>query len=83
MHIDKVINHARHMEYMSGIGRDNVRKLHTSEFFTPTDLVREILSATEVEKFKDPKSIWIDNSCGDGQFLSEVLIRKIENGIDF
>ena len=25
----------------------------------------------------------MDNSCGDGQFLSEVLIRKIENGIDF
>ena len=26
---------------------------------------------------------FLDNSCGDGQFLSEVLIRKLENGIDF
>lgn len=83
MHIEKVINHARHMQYMSGVDRDALRKIHTSEFFTPTDLVQEVLSTTDVEKFKDPTSIWIDNSCGDGQFLSEVLIRKVENGIDF
>jgi hypothetical protein len=25
----------------------------------------------------------LDNSCGDGQFLSEVLIRKLENGSTF
>ena len=29
------------------------------------------------------KRTFIDNSCGDGQFLSEVLIRKLESGIDF
>ena len=32
--------------------------------------------------FKDSKT-FIDNSCGDGQFLGEILIRKVENGIDF
>ncbi len=83
MHIDKVISHARHMEYMSGVERDAIRKLHTSEFFTPTDLVKEVLAATDTERLKDPESIWIDNSCGDGQFLSEILILKIESGIDF
>jgi hypothetical protein len=25
----------------------------------------------------------IDNSCGDGQLISEALIRKLENGVDF
>jgi hypothetical protein len=36
-----------------------------------------------VEMFQDPSKTFLDNSCGDGQFLSEVLIRKLENGIPF
>ena len=28
--------------------------------------------------FSDPNKTFLDNSCGDGQFLSEVVIRKIE-----
>lgn len=83
MHIDKIINHARNRDYMSGIERDRLRKLHTSEFFTPTDMVIDILDQYDQAEFKNPESTWVDNSCGDGQFLSEVLIRKVENGIDF
>jgi type I restriction-modification system DNA methylase subunit len=33
--------------------------------------------------FQDTTQTFIDPACGDGQFLSEVLIRKMENGIDF
>ena len=32
------------------------------------------------EVFKDPTKTFIDSSCGDGQFLTEVLILKMENG---
>jgi hypothetical protein len=28
--------------------------------------------------FSDPTKTFLDNSCGDGQFLSEVVIRKME-----
>jgi type I restriction-modification system DNA methylase subunit len=35
------------------------------------------------ELFTDPTKTFIDPACGDGQFLSEVLIKKIENGSDF
>jgi hypothetical protein len=28
--------------------------------------------------FTDPTKTFLDNSCGDGQFLSEVVIRKIQ-----
>jgi hypothetical protein len=28
--------------------------------------------------FSDPSKTFLDNSCGDGQFLSEVVIRKME-----
>jgi hypothetical protein len=33
--------------------------------------------------FLDPSKTFIDPSCGDGQFLGEVLIRKMENGSSF
>lgn len=31
----------------------------------------------------DPTKTFLDPSCGDGQFLSEVLIRKMEHGATF
>ena len=33
--------------------------------------------------FQNQTKTFLDPSCGDGQFLGEVLIRKLENGIDF
>ena len=68
---------------MSGIERDNLRIKVTNEVFTPTELVQEVLDRLPQELFNDPTKTFCDPSCGDGQFLSEVLIRKIENGIDF
>jgi GH24 family phage-related lysozyme (muramidase) len=82
MTINDVIEHVRNRAYMSGVERDRARVLKTQEVFTPTDKVREILSTYD-EQFKDPSQKFLDNSCGDGQFLSEVLIRKIENGSTF
>lgn len=83
MNIQDVISHARNREYMSGIQRNAVRVKSTSEIFTPTELVHEVLNNLDPMEFADPKKTFLDNSCGDGQFLSEVLIRKLENGIDF
>lgn len=83
MDLDAVIKHCRDREYMSGIDRDDLRIKATGEVFTPTPLVQEILDQLPQELFKDPTKTFCDPSCGDGQFLSEVLIRKLENGIDF
>jgi len=82
MTIDEVIKHIRDRDYMSGIERDRARILKTQEVFTPTDKVREILDTYD-QQFKDPDQPFLDNSCGDGQFLGEVLIRKMENGSTF
>ena len=84
--LDNVISHIRNRPYMSGIERDKLRVKETEEIFTPTVLVQECLDLLETihtDCFKDSTKSFMDNSCGDGQFLSEVLIRKIENGIDF
>jgi len=68
---------------MAGISRDKSRVKATSEVFTPTSLVQEILNRIPITQFTDPEKTFLDNSCGDGQFLSEVLIKKMENGSTF
>jgi hypothetical protein len=68
---------------MGGVERDNLRVKATGEVFTPTDLVREVLEQIPLAQFQDPAKTFLDNSCGDGQFLGEVLIRKMEHGSTF
>ena len=76
--ISEYIEHARNFKYMSGIERDTLRTKQTAEVFTPTELVQEILDNMDQSIFKDPEKTFLDNSCGDGQILSEVVIRKME-----
>ena len=78
--LNEVIAHARNREYMSGAQRTQARIKATGEVFTPTELVQTVLSKMPQELFEDASKTFLDNSCGDGQFLGEVLIRKIENG---
>jgi hypothetical protein len=81
MEIIDYINHVRNRNYMSGIDRDKHRVKITAEVFTKTELVMEILDKIELTQptlFLDPTKTFLDNSCGDGQFLSEVVIRKME-----
>lgn len=83
MLISDVIDHIRNRTYMGGVERDKLRVKATGEVFTPTELVSEILEQIPIEQFQDPSKTFLDNSCGDGQFLGEVLIRKMENGLTF
>ena len=55
------------------------------EVFTPTPLVNEMLDKLQEcdpTTFKKPDETFLDNSCGNGQFLAVVLERKLNNGID-
>ena len=78
MSLADVIAHLREHSYMSGVERDNLRIKQTAEVFTPTPLVQEMLDRLPEEMFTDPTKTFLDNSCGDCQFLSEVIIRKME-----
>ena len=78
-----IINHIRNRAYMSGVERDKLRVKETGEVFTPTLLVQKVLGEIPIEQFQDPTKTFLDNSCGDGQFLGEVLIRKMEHGSTF
>jgi type I restriction-modification system DNA methylase subunit len=81
--LSKVIDHIRDRAYMSGVQRTQARVKATGEVFTPTELVREMLGQIPIDQFTDPAKTFLDNSCGDGQFLGEILIRKMENGSTF
>jgi hypothetical protein len=81
MQLNNYIEHARNREYMSGVERDKLRVKQTAEVFTPTPLVQEMLDKLEEQDpitFSDSTKTFLDNSCGDGQFLSEVVIRKMK-----
>ena len=61
-----------------------MKKRHTKdairnrgEIFTPSVMVNEMLSRLPRKVLIDPKQKFLDNSCGDGQFLFEILRRKI------
>jgi len=74
-------DHIRNRVYMSGVDRDKLRIKQTAEVFTPRQLVTEMLHKLEQETpelFSDPTKTFIDNSCGDGEFLGEVVIMKME-----
>jgi len=84
--INQIIKHVRDREYMSGVERDAARIKSTGEIFTPTDRVqKELIKIEKIRPdiFIDVSNTFIDPGCGDGQFLGEVLIRKMENGSTF
>jgi len=83
MQLSDVIEHVRNRDYMSGVERDHSRVKATGEVFTPTPLVQEMLDNLPTHVFTDDTKTFLDPSCGDGQFLGEILIRKMENGSSF
>jgi hypothetical protein len=86
MILKDVISHVRNRNYLSEIDRDYVRVKATGEVFTPLGVITKKLNDLESHDptiFKDISKTFLEPSCGDGNFLSEVLIRKMENGSTF
>ncbi len=74
-------------EYLSEINDESYDREHTDEaikargeVFTPTPLVNEMLDKLPPEVFTNKEKTFLDNSCGNGQFLAAVLQRKMANG---
>jgi len=61
------------------VKRSKERIKQTGEVFTPLPLVDEILDKLDASVWK-PKKTFIDNSCGDGNFLVRVIAYKISKG---
>jgi len=52
-------------------GSDRVKR--TGEVFTPMDLCLRMVRDLPEEKLSDPSSTYLDNTCGDGNFLDALL----------
>ena len=81
--LKQIVEHIRNRSYMSGVEREQARIKATGEVFTPTELVQQVLNNLPQDVFSNPTKTFLDPSCGDGQLIGEVLIRKIENGSTF
>jgi len=82
MKISDVIAHARDRNYLDQIDRDYLRVKETGEVFTPLSVITKKLNELEAYDpllFKDKSKTFLEPSCGDGNFLSEVLIRKLQS----
>ena len=51
------------------------------EVFTPPELVGEILDKLPEDTILDPKKTVLDPSCGNGNFLVEVMKMRLEAGL--
>lgn len=81
MEIDVYKQFVRSYGYMKGIDRDKSRQDSTQEWFTCQEFVEEVLDRVENAKadiFLNPTKTLLDNAAGDGQFLTEIVIRKME-----
>jgi type I restriction-modification system DNA methylase subunit len=81
--LDEIVCHIRGRAFMSSIVRDRARVEDYQEVFTPTPIVRDLLSRFDPMLFMDDTKVFCDPCCGDGQFLGEVLIKKVALGSSF
>jgi type I restriction-modification system DNA methylase subunit len=52
-------------------GKERVKA--TGEIFTPLELCIQMVKGLPLETLKNPNSTYLDNSCGDGNFLVALL----------
>lgn len=83
----KQVKQNKQIEQYDRIGRSEERVRKNGEIFTPTALVNEMLDLLIKHQLENGKSLyevtdgnWVDPSCGNGQFLVEVVRRKLEAG---
>jgi len=60
--------------------KSKARVKQLGEVFTPPELVNEMLDRLPPELWADPTKTYIDPACGTGNFLVEVVRRKIACG---
>ena len=63
--MSKTVSHETEKQKVRGVSRVK----QTGEVFTPIDLCVKMIRQLPEEKLKDPDATFLDNSCGDGNFL--------------
>ena len=81
MEINDIIKNLRSDEWIKKFTFQNQREF--GQFFTPNWLSQK-LNHLDPEVFKNPSKTVIDCAgCGIGELLVEILIKRLENGIEY
>ena len=64
-----------------GIERSKARRRLTDEDFTPSYWVNRMLDEYPADCWNDIQNVFLDNSCGNGNILAEIVIRKMQSGL--
>lgn len=51
------------------------------EVFTPTETVQEMLAQIPDENWQDPEAIFLEPTCGHGNFVLEIIKLRLINGL--
>ena len=70
----KMINLKDHIR-----SKENVR--NNGEVFTPTHIVDDMLKLIPEKAWKDPSFVFIEPTCGNGQFLVRIFQKRIDADI--
>ena len=81
--LEQVILHCRSERYNITLSKGKKQRNANQEFFTPTDYLKQKLSQINPNAFTDPTIPVMDNMMGSCQILSEVLIKRMENGLTY
>jgi hypothetical protein len=73
------MNKSIEAEYVKRKARGESRVKKTGEIFTPMDLCLDMVRSLPPETLSDPSKTYLDNSCGDGNFLVALLKVLIED----
>lgn len=55
----------------------------TQEFFTPADLVGRMCGEIPARKWADPDATFLEPCAGNGNFVVEIIRRRIESGVHY
>ena len=65
---------------MSDLIKSRARVKELGEVFTPPHIVSKMLDLIPQDKLQDPLSTWLEPACETGNFLIEILKRKLSYG---
>ena len=61
--------------------KNKQRVKNHGEVFTPLELVREMIDMVPTEIWEDSTKEFIDPACGNGNFLIEIFVKRIESNV--
>ena len=73
-----MIKNSHNLSVGSEIERTNERIDQTGEVFTPLELCREMVNELPIDILKNPKSTFLDNSAGNGNFLVALKTKLLQ-----